>query len=116
MWHIDNHYPTQAKGRLDPDFLPRCARKVRVCAFHQGKALGLYQRHKPLQEIGASGAPSICYKWLLRHDNDPLLNRNPGSFCPIADLQLGRDLFDVIADSELTYLQNSAYILVGQPF
>ncbi len=33
-WHIDSHYPTQAKVRLDPDFLPRCARKVRVCAFH----------------------------------------------------------------------------------
>jgi hypothetical protein len=27
-------YPTQAKERLDPDFLPRCAREIRVCAFH----------------------------------------------------------------------------------
>jgi hypothetical protein len=27
-------YPTQAKTRLDPDFLPRCATEVRVCAFH----------------------------------------------------------------------------------
>jgi hypothetical protein len=26
--------PTQAKERLDPDFLPRCARELRVCAFH----------------------------------------------------------------------------------
>jgi hypothetical protein len=33
-WHIESHYPTQTNGRLDPDFLPRCARKVRVCAFH----------------------------------------------------------------------------------
>jgi hypothetical protein len=32
-WHIESHYPTQAKGRLDPDFLPRCAREVRVRAF-----------------------------------------------------------------------------------
>jgi hypothetical protein len=30
---IESRYPTQAK-RLDPDFLPRCAREVRVCAFH----------------------------------------------------------------------------------
>ena len=22
------------KKRLDPDFLPRCAREIRVCAFH----------------------------------------------------------------------------------
>ena len=51
-------YPTQAKVRLDPDFLPRSAREVRVCAFHYGKAHGVYQRHKPPQEIGASGAPS----------------------------------------------------------
>jgi hypothetical protein len=29
-----SHYPTQAKVRLGPDFLPRCAREVRVCAFH----------------------------------------------------------------------------------
>jgi hypothetical protein len=70
---------------------------------------------------GLNGAPSIGCRWggqipLLRHDNDPLLNRDPGCFCPIADLQLSRDLFDVIADSELAYLQNSAYILVGQPF
>jgi hypothetical protein len=27
-------YPTQAKKRLDPDFLLRCAREIRVCAFH----------------------------------------------------------------------------------
>jgi hypothetical protein len=27
-------YPTQAKTGLDPDFLPRCAREIRVCAFH----------------------------------------------------------------------------------
>jgi hypothetical protein len=27
-------YLTQAKTRLDPDFLPRCARDIRVCAFH----------------------------------------------------------------------------------
>jgi hypothetical protein len=33
-WHIESHYPTQAKVRLDPDFLPRCAREGRVCAFH----------------------------------------------------------------------------------
>jgi hypothetical protein len=33
-WPIKSHYPTQAKLRLDPDFLPRCAREVRVCAFH----------------------------------------------------------------------------------
>jgi hypothetical protein len=53
---------------------------------------------------------------LLGDDNNPLLNRDPGCFCPIADLQLCGDLFDVVADSELAYLQNSANILVGQPF
>jgi hypothetical protein len=26
-------YPTQAKTGLDPDFLPRCAREIRECAF-----------------------------------------------------------------------------------
>jgi hypothetical protein len=30
----ESRYPTQAKERLDPDFLPRCAREVRVWAFH----------------------------------------------------------------------------------
>src|ERR1700678_3648843 len=33
-WQIEGHYPTQAKERLDPDFLPRCTRELRVCAFH----------------------------------------------------------------------------------
>ena len=47
-------------SRLEPDFLPRCAREVRVCAFHQGKAHGVYQRHKPPQEIGANrGNPKL---------------------------------------------------------
>ena len=48
-------YPTQAKTGLDPDFLPRCAREIRVCAFHYGKAHGVYQRSKPPLEIGAIG-------------------------------------------------------------
>jgi hypothetical protein len=30
---VEVRYPTQAKIRLDPDFLPRCTRGVRVCAF-----------------------------------------------------------------------------------
>jgi hypothetical protein len=41
IWLVDERvrgekqwYPTQAKTGLDPDFLPRCAREVRVCAFH----------------------------------------------------------------------------------
>ena len=60
-------YPTQAprhagagKTGLDPDLLPRCAREVRVCAFHQGKAHGVYQRHMPPQEIGAMGHPAVA--------------------------------------------------------
>jgi hypothetical protein len=30
-----------------------------VCAFHQGKAHEVYQRHKPSQEIGAKGHPAF---------------------------------------------------------
>jgi hypothetical protein len=30
-----------------------------VCAFHQGKAHGVYQRDKPPQEIGAMGHPAF---------------------------------------------------------
>jgi hypothetical protein len=32
-------YPTQAKERLDPDFPPRCAREVPVCAFHKERRM-----------------------------------------------------------------------------
>jgi hypothetical protein len=30
-----------------------------VCAFHYGKAHGVYQRHRPPQEIGAMGHPKL---------------------------------------------------------
>jgi hypothetical protein len=33
-WQIECRDPTQAKRRLDPDFLPRCASEIRVYAFH----------------------------------------------------------------------------------
>src|SRR5271155_733412 len=58
-WRRVLWYPTQAKTGLDPDFLPRCVREVRVCAFLYGKAHGVYQRHKPPQEIGAMGHPAV---------------------------------------------------------
>jgi hypothetical protein len=78
-------YPTQPKTGLDPDFLPRCAREVRVCAFHYGKAHEVYQRHKPPQEIGAMGHPNLrcrcrmqCYCSLNLPQASRLLPRHAG--------------------------------------
>jgi hypothetical protein len=52
-------YPTQAKTGLDPDFLPRCAREIRACAFHQGKAHGVHQRHKLHRKSGPWGTEPL---------------------------------------------------------
>ena len=58
-WHIESHCPTQAKGGLDPDFLPRCAREIRGCAFHLRKSVST-----PQASTGNRGnrAPRSCVR------------------------------------------------------
>jgi hypothetical protein len=57
-WHIERHYPTQAqKQGLTPISRHARARRVRVCAFHYGKAHGCINATRLRRKSGQTGHP-----------------------------------------------------------
>jgi len=70
-----------------------------VCAFHEGKAHGAYQRHKPPQGIGAMGHPAFVAdqaRWLSqagreRNDTSKIaIDERPGGPVVKTSAQPGR--------------------------
>jgi hypothetical protein len=58
-WPIKSHYPTQAKVRLDPDFLPRCARGSRVRLSFKERRMECINAKSLRRKSGQMGHPAF---------------------------------------------------------